>query len=58
MDELELPIINGPIPEPKPLSMDEYLEFVIFNLKYTVDRKASRNWKKTLFVNVPFRLSN
>jgi hypothetical protein len=56
MDKLDLPIINEPIPEPKPLLMDEYLEFVIFNLKYTVDIDSSRNWKKMLFVNMPFSL--
>ncbi len=58
MDKLNLPIIKEPIPERKSLLMDEYLEFVNFNLKYTVDRQASRNWKKTLFVNVSFRLNN
>jgi len=56
MDRLNLPVINEPIPEPKPLSMDEYLEFVSFNLKYTVDMKANRHWKKTLLVNVPFSM--
>lgn len=56
MDKLNLPIIKQPLPEPKLLLMDEYLKFVNFNLKHTVDRKASRYWKKLLFVNVPFSL--
>jgi hypothetical protein len=58
MDKLNLPIINEPIPEPKPLLMDEYLEFVMFNLKYTVDSEVNKDWRKALFVNVPFHLSN
>lgn len=56
MDKLNLPIIKQPTPEPKSLSMDEYLRFVNFNLQYTVDREANRRWKKMLFVNVPFSL--
>ena len=56
MDKLNLPIIKQSIPEPKPLLMDEYLKFVNFNLRYTVDRKASRRWKKALSVNEPFSL--
>lgn len=54
MDKLNLPIIKQAIAEPRSLSMGEYLEFVNFNLKYTVDREASRNWKKKLFVDVRF----
>ncbi|MEK7849473.1 MAG: hypothetical protein AAB213_01435 [Candidatus Omnitrophota bacterium] len=54
MDKLNFPIIKNPIFEPRPLLMDEYLEFVNFNLEYTIDRKANRKWKKRLFVNVPF----
>ncbi|MDO8661719.1 MAG: hypothetical protein Q7K98_00665 [Candidatus Omnitrophota bacterium] len=56
MDKLRLPIIKGDLPEPKSLSMDEYLEFVQFNLQYTVDIEASRRWKKVFFVNIPFHL--
>jgi len=56
MDKLNLPIIKQPTPLPKWLLMDEYLEFVKFNLKYTVDRKVSRHWKKMFSVNVPFSL--
>jgi len=56
MDKLNLPIIKKPISESKPLSMDKYLEFVNFNLRYTVDKEFSRRWKKMFFVNVRFVL--
>lgn len=58
MDKLNLPIIKEPVPDGEALSMDEYFEFVNFNLEWTVDRKTNRDWKKMLFVNVPFRLNN
>jgi len=58
MDKLKLPIIKEQVFERKSLSMDEYVKFVNFNLKHTVDREANRRWKKMLFVNVPFRLGN
>ncbi|MBF0216336.1 MAG: hypothetical protein HQL30_05000 [Candidatus Omnitrophica bacterium] len=54
MDKLNFPVIKGLKPNKKILSMDEYLEFVTFNLKYTVDREAVRRWKRKLRVNVPF----
>lgn len=55
MKELNLPVIKGAMKEPKPLSMDEYLKFVEFNLKnIPFDRKAYRKEKKLLAVNVPF----
>ncbi len=54
--KLNLPIIKGPIPQAKWLSMDDYLEFVNFNLRYTLDRKANRSLKKLQAVNVPFSL--
>lgn len=56
MDKLKLPIIKEPIGRHKPLSMDDYLRFVRFNLQYTVDKRAAREWKKLLFVNVLFSL--
>ena len=56
MDKLNLPVIKQLTSLPRSLLMDEYLEFVNFNLKYTVDRKVSRHWKKMFFVNVPFSL--
>jgi hypothetical protein len=56
MKELKLPIIRGHLPKKRVLSMDEYLEFVQFNLKYTVDEDAVMKWKKIRAVNAPFSL--
>lgn len=57
MKKLNLPIIKNRLPEPKSLSMDEYLRFVEFNLKYTSHcRKARNYWRKISAVNVPFVL--
>lgn len=57
MNDLNLPIIRGEDTfNKKSLSMDEYLKFVLFNLKYTVDIEAVREWKKDLAVNVSFSL--
>lgn len=54
---LKLPIIKGPMPEPEPLSMDEYLGFVEFMLKeMPVDWETYTAEKKLLAVNVPFRI--
>ena len=56
MKKLKLPIIKVPRYEPKPLSMDEYLEFVLFNLK-TAYKKTKAEWnKRNKPVNVPFSL--
>lgn len=54
MKKLRLPVIKGSMSEPRTLSMDDYLEFVQFNLKYAFNRKAYAKWKKMLAVNVPF----
>ena len=54
--DLKLPIIKVPMKEPKSLSMDEYLKFVEFNLKHTVDLEFYRKQKKLLAVDVPFRI--
>ena len=56
MKDLKLPIIKGPLPKPKVLSMDEYYKFVQFNLKQAFDKKAYTRWKKMLIVNVAFSL--
>ncbi len=55
MEELNFPVIKGPTPPPKTLSMDEYLKFVIFNLRHTVDIKACRELKSRKTI-VPFSL--
>ncbi len=56
MDKLNLPVVKNDAPLPRPLSMDEYLKFVIFNLKHNVDKKAVREQKKLAAVNVHFSL--
>ena len=55
--DLNLPIIKGRMPEPEPLSMEEYLQFVEFMLKeMPVDWEAYDKEKKLSAVNVPFRI--
>lgn len=57
MKDLNLPIIKGEDTfNKKSLSMDDYLRFVIFNLKHTVDIEAVKEWKKELVVNTRFSL--
>lgn len=56
MAKLNLPVIERPLPAAKSLSMDAYLRFVSFNIKFTFNKKAYRNWKKISAVNVPFVL--
>ena len=36
--------------------MDDYVKFVNLNLKYTLNKKANKRWKKVSMVNVPFSL--
>ena len=55
-EKLKFPVIKQPLPPAKWLSMDDYVEFVIFNLKYTVNKKILRKQKKLAAVNVPFFL--
>lgn len=57
MGKLNLPVITEPFPEPKCLSMNDYLKFVKLHLKYTFNKKAYQKWKKIIAVNVPFSLS-
>ena len=54
MKKLKLPRIKEPLGEARILSMDEYLKFVQFNLKYAFDKKAYAKWKEMLIVNEPF----
>jgi len=55
MRKLNLPIIKGGIPSPKYLSMDDYLRFVILNLKYPVrDKDPDRDKKKIPAAYVAF----
>ncbi len=54
MKKLNLPIIKSAVSKAKILSMDDYLEFVKFNLRETFDKKAYTKWKKMLIVNTRF----
>ena len=59
MKELKLPIFKSKkFSEPPVLSMDQYYEFVKFNLKYTLNRKAYNKWKKLMAVDVLFVLKD
>ncbi len=54
--KLRFPIITGANPSKKILSMDEYLEFVLFHLKYTFNQKTYKKWKKISAVTAPFSI--
>ncbi len=57
MSKLRLPRITRTLPDGRVLSMDQYLQFVIFNLRYAKRKNCNRNQRKYLAVNVPFFLS-
>lgn len=57
-DRMELPIINFDLPDPEPLSMDEYAAFCLLCLKSNFDRKEHERQKKEHCVTVPFRIVN
>jgi len=54
MKKLKLPIVQTPHRKARILSMDEYLQFVQFNVKHAFDKKAYAKWKKMSAVNVLF----
>ena len=54
--KLNLPIIKVDSPTAKCLSMDDYLKFVNLHLKYTLDKKVARRYKKLIGVNIAFLL--
>ncbi len=56
MDELKWPIIRRKAGSKKQLSMDDYAKFVDLNLKYTVDREASKKQKRLFACTEPFSL--
>ena len=56
MEKMKLPVVRNIPTKDKWLSMDDYLKFVIFNLRYTSDGKTGRKWKRLLGINVPFVL--
>jgi hypothetical protein len=55
--ELKLPIVKAAASSQRQLSMDEYHQFVRFNLRHAFNRKAYAKWKKMLVVNVPFSIT-
>ncbi len=54
--DLKLPVIKGSGPKNRHLNMSDYLKFVMFNLKHTVDIAAGRKLKREMLVGKPFRL--
>ena len=56
MEKLNLPVFKGDFPARKPLSMDDYLKFVIFNLRHTFKNKLSKKKRKAHMANVPFAI--
>jgi len=53
---LNLPIVKSKFPSAKKLSMNDYLKFITFNLKFTCDIKSIRKRKRHAYVKVPFYL--
>jgi hypothetical protein len=53
--DLKLPVMKGLGPKDRHLKMSDYLKFVMFNLKYTIDIAAARKAKKEMFIGKPFR---
>ena len=56
MERLNLPIFREKKDKERWLTMNEYLRFVIDNLKYTVNITAARKLKKHLFSGKQFVL--
>ena len=57
MKDLNLPNSKDRVAPPnRILSMDEYLEFVQFNLENLFDKEFYFRWKETIAVNAPFKL--
>ena len=56
MDELNFPVFKEPLPEPRNLSMEEYLKFIDMCHSYFHNRQAEEYWREKRRVTVPFRL--
>ena len=56
MEHFNLPIFKEKIRKEKRLTMDEYLKFIVNNLKYTVNMPIARKLKKDLFAGRKFIL--
>lgn len=57
-EELKFPVFKEPLPGPPVLSMEDYLKFVLWNWKHTVDREAVRKAKLEQAVDVRFELKD
>ncbi len=55
MKELRLPVIKSNFPSSKVLSMDDYLRFVILNLKYVVNDR-NRKHGEPINAGTPFKI--
>jgi len=57
MKDLKLPVIKGYVPpSDRVLPMDEYIQFVQFNLENFFDKEVYFQWKEIIAVDVPFKL--
>lgn len=56
MNDFNLPPIKNIRTQKRVLSMDEYLEFVKFNIENTLDKPSYDKRKKMLAVNAPFSM--
>jgi len=54
--DLDLPVVYDSLPEPPPLSMDEYFESIQFWCKYFYNREADEAWRKISVVNAKFEI--
>lgn len=54
--DLKLPMTKGIRFKERHLKMDDYLRFVMFNLKHTINIKSARLLKKKMFIGKPFVL--
>ncbi len=58
MEKLNLPVIDFKTPTAKKLTMDDYLKFVLLNLRYTCKRPANSELKSRRAVKAPFEIKD
>ena len=56
MEDLKFPVIKEPLPAAKWLSMEDYIKFVSMHIRYTLDKRNYRRWKKLSVVKERFSL--
>lgn len=54
MEKLKFPVFKGKMPEKSPLSMDDYLEFVTYNLSHRPLNRFEKKERRAMMVKVPF----